>query len=795
MSDGGQLLMPLRVLDLSSGDADAVTRLLADLGADVVKVEPPGGSTARTALPTVGGVSVPFALHNANKRSIVLDPADDADRARFVDLAGAADIVVDSGTPGQGALFGASCAALAERFGHLVAVSVTDFGTQGPHASWRATDPVLYAMSTELSRSGPTTGTPVLPPDGIASATAAVQAAWAVLVAYYNRLRCGRGDYIDFSRFEAVLQALDPPFGSVGQAAAGQKAADVWRGRPKNQDVYPIFACKDGYVRICVLSPRQWHGIRAWLGEPEQFQDPKYDTLGARFTAAQEIGVLIAELFARETMNDLIAVGQSHGVPIAAVLSPAEVLASDHFRSVGALTDVALAPGVHVAVPVGSFVVNGQHAGLRTPAPPAGSAEPQWQAAMPVSTPAPPAAVGHRPFEGLRILDFGIIVAGGELGRLFADMGAEVIKVESAVYPDGLRQSRPGQPMSESFALTHRNEYGLGLDLRDRRGADIFGRLVAGADVVFANFKPGTLAALGFSYEALRSRNPGIILAESSAFGDSGPWSSRMGYGPLVRAATGVTRLWTSGDVAETARPGFYDAITIFPDHVVARITAIAALAALIRRDRAGVGAHVHISQAEAAVNQLDTRYVTEAARKSNLVVREDEQVHDVYPCAGDDEWCVISIRTDRDRATLATVMGCGGLPSQRTALRATVSAWTRTLDKGTVAELLQAAGLPAGPMNRANDVLDDPQVRLRRLFTDMVHPLFDCPMPSETGPAPYLHIPPSDLRPAPLPGEHTREICQKILAMDTEETERLIADGVLFATAEPADAQPRRSS
>ena len=121
-----------------------------------------------------------------------------------------------------------------------MALSVTDFGRTGPRASWRATDPVLYAMSGALARSGPTTGTPVLPPDGIASATAAVQAAWSALVAYYNRLRCGTGDYIDFSRFDAVVMALDPAFGAHGQAAAGMRRPDRWRGRPKNQDAYPI---------------------------------------------------------------------------------------------------------------------------------------------------------------------------------------------------------------------------------------------------------------------------------------------------------------------------------------------------------------------------------------------------------------------------------------------------------------------------------------------------------------------------------------------------------------------------
>ena len=772
------LLASLRVLDLGGADSDGVGRLFADLGADVLKIEPPGGSAARRVLPSVTGTSIAFAVQNANKRSAVLDPAVGADRERLVELAGTADILVDSA--GGTAAFGTSCAALAERFSRLVALSVTDFGTTGPHASWRATDPVLYALSTALSRTGPTSGKPVIPPNGVASATAAGQAAWAALAAYYHRLRSGRGDYIDFSRFEAVVQSLDPPFGSEGQAAVGLKrSTELWRGRPRNQNIYPIFGCKDGYVRICLLSARQWRGMRAWLGEPEEFADAKYDTIAARYAASRELNAVIAELFAPQTMDALVAEGQARGVPIAAVLSPVEALTSEHFPAVGALTDAELAPAVRVAVPVGSFVVDGHHAGFQRPAPLTGADESAWVTARSAPVTTEDTTLPQRPFDGLRILDLGVIVAGGELGRLFADLGAEVIKIESAAYPDGLRQTPPGQVMSRSWALTHRNESSLGLDLRHPSGAEIFGRLVADADAVFANFKPGTLASLGFSHERLRELNPRIVLAESSAFGATGPWSARMGYGPLVRATTGVTRLWSSEDARSEG--SFFDATTIFPDHVVARITAIGALAAIIHRERAGTGAHVHISQAEAAVNQLATAYVAEAARATQLPVADDTAVHAVYPCAGDDEWCVISLRSDDEHAALAAAIGIDDLPRDHADLIAAVSQWTGTQDKSTVADLLQRAGVPAAPMNRAGDVLADPQVTFRKLFTDMAHPLFDAPMPSETGPAPYTNIPPAEVRPAPMPGQHTREICHKVLALDTAEIDRLITEGVLF--------------
>lgn len=779
MLDRCQLLASVRVLDIGDSDSDGVSRLLADLGADVLKVEPPGGAASRTAQPCVSGVGIAFAVNNANKRGAVLDPSAADDRDRFAALVKGADILVDGGRPGGAAAFGTSGAELAARFDHLVALEVTDFGTTGPRATWRATDSVLYAMSTALSRSGPATGRPVLPPHGIASGTAAVQAAWAALVAYYQRLRTGRGDYVDVSRFEAVLQCLDPPFGAEGQAAVGRKqSAELWRGRPRNQQIYPTFDCVDGFVRICLLSARQWRGMRAWLGDLEEFADPKFESIGARYLASTELNAAIAHLFGPQTMEALVDEGQRRGVPIAAVLTPAEALASEHFRAVGALTEVPIAPLASLLLPAGAFVIDGNHAGIETPCPAAGADVPEWLAA--------PRAAGdisadgpERPFTGLRILDLGVIVAGGELGRLFGDLGAEIVKVESAAYPDGLRQTPPGQPMSRSWALTHRNELSLGLDLRHPEGAALFGRLVAASDAVFANFKPGTLAALGFSYDELRALNPRIVLAESSAFGAAGPWSARMGYGPLARAATGVSRLWTSGEADD---PGFHDATTIFPDHVVARITAIAALAALVNRNSTAAGAHVHISQAEAAVNQLATSYASEAARSAGLVVVDDEAIHEVYPCAGDDEWCVISVCSDADRVALAKVMGVTELPSSRAEFVASVAGWTAARDKAEIAEAVQYAGVAAGPMNRAVDVLADPQVAHRGLYVEMVHPLFATPMTTEAHPAPFGRIPDAPQHPAPMPGEHTRRIGREVLGLDADATERLIVEGVLFA-------------
>jgi crotonobetainyl-CoA:carnitine CoA-transferase CaiB-like acyl-CoA transferase len=437
------------------------------------------------------------------------------------------------------------------------------------------------------------------------------------------------------------------------------------------------------------------------------------------------------------------------------------------------LADAEIAPGVPARVPVGYWSVDGGRAGFRRSAPTVGADALVWRTER--FDPAPVGPVGVLPLTGIRVVDLGIIVAGGELSRLFGDVGAEVLKIESAAYPDGLRQKREHQAIGDSFARAHRNHLGVGLDLRSPDGAAVFADLVARSDAVFANFKPGTLAALGFSYDRLRELNPGIVLAESSAFGDEGPWSTRMGYGPLVRAATGVTFLWASDVPNPAARHPFYDATTIFPDHVVGRITAIGALAGLVRRQRTGSGARIHVSQAEAGINQLDTRFVMLAAEAAGpgaaAHVTHDPAEHLVLACAGDDDWCVVSVRSDADRAAIASVTE-GAAPAD----------WTARHTPQEVAELLQAAGVAAGPMYRPDEVYDHPQLRWRHVLTDMPHPLFDVPLPAETGPARFRNIPDAPQRPAPLPGADTRLVCRDVLGMTDQRTQELIDSGVMFA-------------
>src|SRR3954447_7280471 len=652
-SAGPDLLAGLRVVDLTTGAGRLTGRLLADLGADVVRVD--AGAVDTDDLHRLA--------FDANKRSVRVDPSDDSDRQRLLRLIGTAGILVEDGRPGELAGAGLTEEALQQANPRLVVVSLSAFGQDGPYRDWAGTEWVQLALGGVLCRSGlPGDIPPVLPPGELATQSAAVQAAWAALVGWYHTAATGTGDRVDISVLEATASVVDPGYGIAGSATGGVPMKDGPRGRPDVRHYYPIFACADGHVRICLLAPRQWRGMRAWLGEPEEFADPELEQLGKRFAAAGRIYPFIAERFATRNRAELMAAGAEYGFPIAALHSPAEVLSAEHFTQTGALVDLPVDGVGTVRLPHGFVTVDGERAGLRPPAPEAGADDVAF-AELEGTVDAGETWVGAvtRPLEGLRVLDLGVIVVGAETGRLLADMGAEVIKIESAAFPDGSRQSLVPGPISPAFAYGHRGKLSLGLDLRSPEGKDLFRRLVAVSDVVLSNFKPGTMESLGFSHHELAAINPGIVTAESSAFGPRGPWSARLGYGPLVRALAGLSGLWAYPD----RRDSFSDASTVYPDHTASRISALAVLAALARRRRTGVGAHIEVSQADTILGQLAPAFAGESLAPGSVRcignVGEGDAPRGLYPCAGDDEWLVIDVRGDADWARLGAGPGRAG--------------------------------------------------------------------------------------------------------------------------------------
>lgn len=740
-------LTGIRVLDAVPGPLGAIGRFLGELGAEVIRVEPHGGGGDRGA-----GIGLTFAAANLGKRAATINLP--ADAARFIALAREADIALEARLPGL------DLDAVRAANPALVVVSISDFGENGPWKDWRASDAVLHALTGGLSRSGLPGRPPLLPPGELTIQTAAPQIAYLALAAFFARLRTGKGDRLDVALLEAAMQALDPGYGLSGSAQSGVPLWKMARGRSDERHRYPIFRCADGFVRLCVLAPRQWRGMFKWMGEPAAFAGPEWDKLMVRYRS-KELLEAFERFLAPKTRTEIEAQAEAHGVPAAGLLDVREAIATPQMIARHAFAEVEVAPGVNLPFPNGVVEIDSVRAGIRGPAPAAGG-DARFEGERPAFDAPPPAAM---PLAGLKVLDMGVIVVGGETGRLLGDLGAEVVKVENGTFPDGQRQSRDDAAVSMTFAAGHRNKRGLAIDLRSERGKALFLDLVRQADVLCSNFKPGTLAALGIDRETLAAANPRLVTVDSSAFGPTGPWSGRLGYGPLVRCSAGLTRQWVYPGEPES----FSDAVTVYPDHVAARIGTCAALALLIRRMRTGRGGSASISQAEVMLGQKGAEI---AALAAGLPLEPDVTEDWLLPCAGDDEWCAVTLCDDATRAALAKLAGGEG--------RAAAEQWAVHYPPVEAMALLQMAGVPAGAMMRVVDLPESPQYRALDTFREARHPLIDAPFMVEGRPTRSEHLPDPDQRPAPRIGEDSAAVVADWLGLDEAVTAALVAATII---------------
>jgi crotonobetainyl-CoA:carnitine CoA-transferase CaiB-like acyl-CoA transferase len=281
------------------------------------------------------------------------------------------------------------------------------------------------------------------------------------------------------------------------------------------------------------------------------------------------------------------------------------------------------------------------------------------------------------------------------------------------------------------------------------------------------------------------------VMLSTNALGSTGPWSRWLGYGPIVRCVSGVAGLWRYPD----DELGFGEPTTIYPDHYGARLCAAAVLAALIRRRRTAGGAYLEGAQAEMIVNQLADVF---AAASLGEPSADDGAPWGIYPCAGDDEWCVITDADDAQWRALRGVLGDPGWAApfasasarvaNRQLLDRHLTDWTRTLAPRAVMERLQAAGVPAGMMMRPEDHEHDPHLLSRGVQREVDQPGVGR-LRMEGGPFRARAIPPVRITPAPLHGEHTREICASLLGLTESEIEELFAAGVLEEPLEVAVA------
>jgi crotonobetainyl-CoA:carnitine CoA-transferase CaiB-like acyl-CoA transferase len=469
------------------------------------------------------------------------------------------------------------------------------------------------------------------------------------------------------------------------------------------------------------------------------------------------------------------------------------VLEADHYRVRGSFADLPVDGGAVGRIASGLLEMDGQRTGFRAPAPAVGehddSIETSWpderQTAQP--TPAP-----GLPFRGMRVVDFGHGGVGVEAGRLFAEYGADVIKIESRAYPDFIRLVS-GSEMSPSFASSSRSKRSLGVNVKTPEGIELVKKLIADADVVIENNSTGTMDDLGLGWSAVHELNPRVVMVSSQLMGSTGPWSTWLGYGPSTRPAGGMTWLWNFPDGGMP--PGSF---VIFPDHLVGRVCAVAALAGLAQRENTGRGAHFEAAQVETVLTCMSQYFLQESLVPGSVQPlgnrREQGAPWGVYRCAGEERWVVITCRNDDDWSGLRKSLGepewaadpslssVEGRRARHDDLDARLSEWTGSRSDREVMDILQSFGVPAGAMLYPSDEPQDPHLQARGYLAQIEQPGVG-PMILE-GPAFYgSAMDRPFIGPAPALGEHTRDIAVSLLGISAERTEELIEAGVLEVT------------
>lgn len=397
---------------------------------------------------------------------------------------------------------------------------------------------------------------------------------------------------------------------------------------------------------------------------------------------------------------------------------------------------------------------------------------------------------------GVRVLDFCWVGAGALVTKLLAEQGAEVIKIESQARPDNLRLSPPYAPGADGldrsgyFASRNNDKHSFALNMSLPKGQQLARELAAQCDLVTNNFRPGVMERWGLGYEELSRRNPSLIYLAMSMQGAYGPHCNYIGFGSTIAALGGLVHL--SGQPnREPVGTG-----THYPDHIPSPGHAlVAVLAAIRRREKTGRGALIEVSQLEATVNMVAAA-ITAAATGSEPARTGNRSPiacpSGVFRCRGEDEWCALAARDERQWQALATTLDAGRLlddarfasPEARRAnedeLEQAIAELVRDRDRNELAESLQAVGVPAWPVLSSVDLLEDEQLREREFWRHLSHPVLGriaapaAPFRADaerTGPT----------RAAPLLGEHTRELARELLSLSDSEIDELEKEQVLW--------------
>jgi crotonobetainyl-CoA:carnitine CoA-transferase CaiB-like acyl-CoA transferase len=814
----------LRVLDLAGLAGAHCGKLLADMGADVIKVEPPGGDPVRRLGPFFRDEGDPeqslvFWHYNAGKRSVVLDLLQERGRRRFLELARGADVIVESAAPGTLEALDLGYTRLAEVAPQIVLVSITPFGQSGPYRDWRSSDTVAQAMGGMVYVNGHPDEAPLRGFGLQAYHSASTYAAIAALLALLRREESGHGQHIDVSLQACVAATVEHVSGFFQQTGAVEER----RGSLHWSRYFRTGACRDGYVMHCTLG--DWTSLVEWLkseGKAQDLDQPQWQDFDFRKAHCEHVFDVLDAWAKTHTVAELVEGAQLRRVPYAPVLPLAALPADPHLRQRGFFVEVEHEElGARLRYPGAPYRFSATPWRIQRRPPRIGehdrdvSAETRgsrFQVQVPgpeLQLPAPNAESGTqnlepgtwnretRTLDGLRIIDFTWVVAGPVATRILCDQGAEVIKIERRDSLDF------GSRRGGLTGNLNRGKQSVVLNMAHAEGVALARSLIARADVVIDNFSARVMPNWGLDFDSLRRLNPRLIAVRMSGFGGNGPYRDHVSYGPTLQALAGFS-LSMRYPGGAPAGWGFS-----YSDMAAGYSAALAVLIALWHRRRTGEGQLIDLAQLESLAALIGPSLLAVPMRDAsgeavgNRSPEEGAAPQGIYRCADrapdspgarrqDDRWCAIAVFGDEDWQRFAATLGSPGWTGDSRFATATarlahqaeldrlIESWTRPRAAEEVMETLQRAGIAAGIVADAEDLcLRDPQLRHRGYWVDVATPegervrldgvpfvLGDCPG--------YVAAA------GPLLGEHTEEVLKRVLAMSDERVAELREAGVI---------------
>ena len=782
-----RLLEGVKVLDVAGEPLAMAGRMLSDLGAEVVRLEPPGGDPLRNAPPFAGdsGLSLRFLAWNVGKTSIEFSASD----KRIDALILGADVIIETpGFPGALELPPSSAP-------QATWLKATPFGLKGPRSRWRASDLGLLAASGNLYATGYPDRAPLRCSEPAAYAHASSEAVFAILTA----LASGRPQVIDLSMQEATMIAS---MGSAGQfPKTGRKGLRQGAALGKTREIWP---CKNGFVSFGLRGgpsrARNFEILTPLLQEKNlltpAWANRDWRNFNAQALDDEELRAIeqpLADYFSRHTMAELYKLAVTSNLMLAPANSAAEILASAQLRA----RDMFITLDGMDSFPARFFLATD----------PKGKAVSQFQLQR-----APELNQGPLPhwpmkkndehrisgtpthsdfaWAGVKLLEFGSGAAGPIASRYFSEHGATVIKVESRSHPDFLRVMAAGSPQglegSTLFDALNVGKKSITINLKHPAGKGIARQLIQWADAVLENFAPKAMKSYGLHYTELVREKPDLVMLSTCLNGQSGPHKDYPGFGGQGAALSGFNFL-TGWPDREPIGP--FGTIT---DSLAPRFAAASLAAGLLYRRRTGKGVHLDISQVETGVYSLSPWLLEHAinGRSSGRSGNRSKRAvpHGVFPCLGEDRWIAIACWNDTDWLNLATILGIDAhqYPALENRLAAEdaiekiIGEITHHRTADDLAKQLQYAGIEAVPVADFEDLLlRDPQLKQRGHFVHLNR--------SETGESIYerngfrLDAATSDYHhPSPLLGEHTQDILRHVLGLHADQIYALKESGAI---------------